>query len=60
MIFWMLWMNFIFLLWLIFLWTLESSPEIRIVRSFPDAESRTSSNAPPQEGQGEDLQGQRG
>ncbi len=60
MVLWMLWVNSVLLLWLAFIWILNSSPEVREVRSFPDAESRTSSNASSQEGQGENLQGQRG
>jgi len=60
MVLWMLWVNSVLLLWLAFIWILNSSPEVREVRSFPDAESHTSSNTSPQEGQGENLQGQRG
>ncbi len=60
MILWMLWVNSALLVWLALIWILDSSPEVREVRSFPDAKSRTSSNVSPQEEQREDVQGQRG
>ena len=60
MIFWVLWMNWMFLLWLFLLWSFESSPQIREVRTFPNAESRSAPNSLSQEAANEDVQGQRG
>ncbi len=60
MFFWLLWMNSLFLLWLFLLWSCESKPEIREVRTFPNAETGSATNSPSQEAANEDLQGQRG